>query len=148
MPANQPDTWQIVSVRFPHELLQRLDRYLDWSARFRRAPSSRNAAIREALSSWLAGQEQRAGFVEPHAQRQQFQRAYHSLSPHHEWVAIPRLRQLLRWPRERFDTMVEALRADEHVELEHAAPDTMSAHALHESYQVHGQFYSRLKWRG
>jgi hypothetical protein len=148
MTANKPDTWQIVSVRLSHDLLQRLDRYLDWSTRSRRAPSSRNAAIREALSGWLDAQEQRAGFVEPHAQRQQFQRVYHSLSPHHEWVAIQRLRQLLPWPRERFDTMVEALRADDHVALERADPDTMSAQSLHESYQVHGQCYSRLKWRG
>lgn len=148
MAENKLDTWQIVSVRFPHDLLQRLDRYLDWCARSRRAKCSRNAAIREALSGWLDAQEQRAGFVEPHAQRQQFQRAYHSLSTHHEWVAIDRLRQLLPWPRERFDTMVEALRADEHVELERANPDTLSEHALHASYQVHGQCYSRLRWRG
>jgi hypothetical protein len=29
MPAKQPDDWQIVSVRLPRGLIQRLDRYLD-----------------------------------------------------------------------------------------------------------------------
>jgi Arc/MetJ-type ribon-helix-helix transcriptional regulator len=148
MPKNKADNWQIVSVRFPHELLQRLDRYLDWSDRYRQAKSSRNAAIREALNRWLDDHEQSAGFLEPQAQRQQFQRAYHSLNTHHDWVAIHRLRQLMPWPRERFDTMVEALRADYHVELERADPHTMSPPAFQESYQVHGQFYSRLRWRG
>ena len=42
---------------------------------------------------------------------------------------------------------VEALRADHQVELERAEPDDMSEQALQECYQVHGQFYSRLRWR-
>ena len=62
MPEKKQDSWQIVSVRLPHELSRRLDRYLDWSEFYRRVKSSRNAAIREALSQWLDDQEQRAGF--------------------------------------------------------------------------------------
>jgi hypothetical protein len=76
-------------------LIQRLDRYLDWRERHRRVKSSRNAALREALGLWLDDQEQRAGFLEPQAQRQQFQNAYHSLNKRHDWVAIHRLRQLM-----------------------------------------------------
>ena len=59
MPEKKQDSWRILSVRLPHELSQRLDRYLDWSAFYRRVQSSRNAAMREALSNWLDEQEQR-----------------------------------------------------------------------------------------
>ena len=62
MPDSTPDDAQIVSVRLPRDLIQRLDRYLDWQHLHRKAKSSRNAAIRQALSSWLDEQEQRAGF--------------------------------------------------------------------------------------
>lgn len=147
MPAREPDTSQIVSVRLPRELIQRLDRYLDWKDLHRKAKSSRNAAIRQALSSWLDGQEQLAGFLEPETQRQQFQNAYHSLSKRHDWVAIPRLRQLIPWPRERFDAVVETLRAESQVELERAELGRMSDNAIQACYQVHGQLYHRLRWR-
>ena len=30
MPNSKPDDAQIVSVRLPRDLIQRLDRYLDW----------------------------------------------------------------------------------------------------------------------
>ena len=147
MPEEKSDNWQIVSVRLPHELIQRLDRYLDWRERHRRLKSSRNAALREALGLWLDDQEQRAGFLEPQAQRQQFQNAYHSLSKRHGWVAIHRLRQLMPWPRERFDAMVEALRADQQVDLERAEPDDMSEPARQACYEVHGQLYSCISLR-
>ena len=62
MPGEKQDGSQIVSVRLPYELMRRLDRSLDWSACYRRVTSSRNAAIREALSHWLDDQEQLAGF--------------------------------------------------------------------------------------
>jgi len=148
MPGEKQDGSRIVSVRLPPELIRRLDRYLDWSAFYRRVTSSRNAAIREALGNWLDAQEQLAGFLEPQAQRQQLQAAYQSLSPRPTWVPIHRLRQLLPWPRERFDAVLEGLRADHHVELDSAAPAEMSDQALQESYHVHGQFYARLRWRG
>jgi hypothetical protein len=148
MTDKKQDSAQIVSVRLPHDLIQRLDRYLDWNAGYRRVTSSRNAAIREALSTWLDAQEQLAGFVEPHAQRQQFHAASQRLSPRPTWIPIYQLRQLLPWPRERFDAVLERLRAEQHVELDSAAPDEMSDHALQESYHVHGQRYPRLRWRG
>jgi metal-responsive CopG/Arc/MetJ family transcriptional regulator len=72
MPGENQDSSQIVSVRLPHELIRRLDRYLDWSAFYRRVKSSCNAAIREALGNWPDDQEQLAGFLEPQAQCYQF----------------------------------------------------------------------------
>jgi hypothetical protein len=148
MPDKKPDDSQIVRVRLPHALLQRLDRYLDWSEPYRRVKSSRNAAMREALRHWLDAQAHLAGVLEPQAQRRQFQAAYQRCTKGPDWVAIPHLRQLLPWPREPFDAVVEALRADHHVELERTAPDEMSDSAIHNSYQVHGQLYARLRWRG
>jgi metal-responsive CopG/Arc/MetJ family transcriptional regulator len=53
MPRRVQDASQIVSVRLPDELMRRLDRYLDWRETARQLQSSRNAAIREALSIWL-----------------------------------------------------------------------------------------------
>jgi hypothetical protein len=147
MADTPPDTWQIISVRLPHVLLQRLDRYLDWSESHRRRKSSRNAAVREALGQWLEVQEQRAGFGEPQMQRQQFYTAYQSLTTGQDWVAIPQLRQRLPWPPERFDAIVEALRAEAQIELARAEAGDRSAPALHEGYQVYGQLYSRLRWR-
>ena len=147
MSHSKSDDAQIVSVRLPRALIQRLDRYLDWQNLHRPAQSSRNDAIRQALNSWLDDQEQRAGFLEPQLQRQQFQNAYHSLSKRYEWVAIDPLRQLMPWSRERFDAMVEILRADHQVELERAEPGEMRENAIAACYQVHGQFYHRLRWR-
>ena len=147
MPEKKQDGWQVVSVRLPHELIRRLDRYLDWSEFYRRIKSSRNAAMREALSSWLDEHEQLAGFLEPQAQRQQFQAAYRSIAKRHDWVAIHRLRQLLPWPPERFDTVLEGLRADHHVELESPESSELSPQAIQESYHVHGHLYGRLRWR-
>ncbi len=146
MPGKKQDDSQVVSVRLPHELVRRLDRYLDWSAFYRRVKSSRNGAMRDALSNWLDHQEQLAGFLDPQAQREQFQAAYRSIAKRRDWAAIHQLRHLLPWPRERFDTVLEGLRADHQVELERAEPAKMSDQAIQDSYQVHGQLYSRLRW--
>ena len=147
MPRKEPDDSRVVSVRLPDDLLQRLDRYLDWSAPHRRVPSTRNAAIREALSAWLDQQEQLAGLLQPHTLRRQFQATYHSIRHHHDGVPISRLRELLRWPRERFDAVLEALRADQHVELEVLKDNALAAQARQDSYYVHGQLYVRVRWR-
>ena len=147
MPRKEPDDSRVVSVRLPDDLLQRLDRYLDWSTPHRRVPSTRNAAIREALSAWLDQQEQLAGLLQPHTLRQQFQATYNSIRHHHDGVPISRLRELLRWPRERFDAVLEALRADQHVELEVLKDNALEAQARQDSYDVHGQLYVRVRWR-
>lgn len=147
MPKHSQNQARIVSVRLPADLLQRLDRVLDWQATARERPATRNAAIREALRAWLDDHEQRAGLVEPHRLWQQFQTAYHSLASHHEGVPIHQLRQRLSWPRERFDTVLEALRATQHVDLETGTARELSSQALADSYQVHGQLYVRVRWR-
>jgi hypothetical protein len=147
VPGKKQDDSQVLSVRLSPELVRRLDRYLDWSACYRQVKSSRNAAIRDALSNWLDHQEQLAGFLDPEVQREQFQAAYRSIAPRHGWAAIHSLRHLLPWPREHFDAVLEGLRADHHVELERAEPGDMSDAALPDSYHVHGQLYSRLRWR-
>jgi hypothetical protein len=147
MPTKEQDDARIVSVRLSAELLQRLDRYLDWRATSRRMPSTRNAAIREALSVWLNDQEQSAGLSDPHTLWRQFQATSHRLRSHHDGIPIHRLRQLLRWPRERFDTELEALRADHQVDLEVIQASEMGAQAIADSSQVHGQLYGRLRWR-
>ena len=147
MPDQKQDGSQIVSVRLPHELIRRLDRHLDWSESSRQVKSSRNAAMRQALSSWLDDQEQLAGLVEPQALRRQFLSAYQNLSKGRNPVAIYQLRHLLPWPRERFDAIVEELRADHQIELESAESGDLSPEAIQDSYHVHGQLYVTLRLR-
>ena len=141
------DNSRLVSVRLPDDLIRRLDRYLDWRETSGRVKFSRNAALREALRLWLDDQEQLAGFVVLETLRGQFRAAYDQVSQGHVWVLIPRLRQHLQWPQERFDTVLEGLRAEGHVELARATPDATHAPAPHESYTVHGHLYVRLRWR-
>jgi hypothetical protein len=147
MPSKTPATSPIVSVRLSDDLLQRLDRLLDWQTTHRRRPATRNAAMRDALRGWLDQQEQLAGLLDPHVLRQQVQTAYNSLRPPPDGVPIHRLRRLLQWPRERFDAILEALRAEQHVDLETLTEHALDDQATQDSYHVHGQCYVRLKWR-
>ena len=147
MPKPAQDQARIVSVRLPADLLQRLDRVLDWQATARQRPTTRNAAIREAVRAWLDDHEQRAGLVEPHRLWHQFQTAYQSLASHHDGVPIHQLRQRRPWPRERCDTVLEALRAAQQVDLEAGTASELGPQALADSSQVHGQLYSCVRWR-
>ena len=147
MPRKEPDDSRVISVRLPDTLLQRLDRSLDWCASHRRVSSTRNAALRDAVSAWLDQQEQRAGLLQPHTLRRQFQATYHSIPHHHDGAPIYRLRELLQWPRERFDAVLEALRADQQVEREVLKDNDLEAQARQDSYHVHGQLYGRVRWR-
>ena len=85
--------------------------------------------------------------LQPHTLRRQFQATYNSIRHHHDGVPSSRLRELLRWPRERFDAVLEALRADQHVELEVLKDNALEAQARQDSYDVHGQLYVRVRWR-
>jgi hypothetical protein len=147
MPPTELDDSRIVSVRLPYTMVQRLDRLLDWYTTHRRRPTTRNAAIRDALCSWLDHQEQLAGLLEPHVLRQQFQAAYDSLRSPLDGVPIYRLRRLLQWPRERFEAVLEALRAARAVELEALTEPAVDNHVPQDSYHGHGQCYRRLRWR-
>ena len=63
MPSKEHEGSSIVSLRLSDDLLERLDRYLDWMETARREKASRNHAIRAALSLWLDQQEQQAGMA-------------------------------------------------------------------------------------
>jgi len=147
MARKEPEDSRIVSVRLPDDLIQRLDRSLDWRATHQRLPSTRNAAMREALRAWLDQQEQLADLLEPQALRRQFQATYNSLRPPRDGAPIHQLRQLLRWPQEQFDTVLEALRADHQVDLETLKEHAFDAPAPQDSYHGHGQCYVRIRWR-
>jgi Arc/MetJ-type ribon-helix-helix transcriptional regulator len=147
MPSKAPEDSRIVSVRLPNTLVQRLDRLLDWQTTHRRRPTTRNAAMRDALRGWLDQQEQLAGLLDPQILQQQFQAAYDSLRPSPDGVPIHRLRRLLQGPRERFDAVLEALRAAQCLDLDALTEQTFDAQATHDSYHVHGQCYGRLRWR-
>ena len=139
MPSKEPEESRIVSVRLPNPLLQRLDRLLDWQTTHRRRPTTRNAAMRDALRGWLDQQEQLAGLLDSQVLQQQFQAASDSLRPSLDGVPIHRLRRLLQWPRERFDTVLEALRAAQAIDLEPLPAQTGDTQATHDNYHVHGQ---------
>ena len=103
--------------------------------------------MRDALQDWLDQQEQLAGLLDPQVLRQHCQAAYDSLRPPPDGVPIHRLRRLLQWPRERFDTVLEALRAAQAIDLEPLPAQTFDIQATHDSYHVHGQCYGHLRWR-
>ena len=147
MPSKEPEDSRIVSVRLPNTLVQRLDRLLDWHTTHRRRPTTRNAALREALGDWLDQHEQLAGLLDPESLRQRFRAAYDSQRPSPDGVPIPRLRRLLQWPRERFDAVLEALRAVQAVDLETLTEQALDVQATQDSYHVHGQYDGRLRWR-
>ena len=147
MPHQEPDASRVVSVRLPTLLVERLDRLLDWHTTHRRRPPTRNAAIRAALGDWLDQYEQLAGLLAPQVLHQQFQAAYVSLRPPPNGVPIHRLRRLLQWPRERFDAVLEALRAAQSVALDALTEQAFDAQATQDSYHVHGQCYVRIRGR-
>ena len=147
MPSKEQESSSILSIRLPDELIQRLDRYLDWWETSRRVKASRNAVLREALSQWLEAHEHEAGLVHAPALRHQFWNAVHRLAQGPHAVHIHRLRQTLQWPRERFDAMLEALRAEQHIVLAEGLPGAMSARDIQDSYHVHGRLYLTLQWR-
>jgi hypothetical protein len=99
------------------------------------------------MRGWLDQQEQLAGLLDPPILQQQFQAAYDSLRPSPDGVPIHRLRRLLQWPRERFDAVLEALRAAQAIDLAPLPESAVDDHVTHDSYHVHGQCYGRLRWR-
>jgi hypothetical protein len=147
MPSREQESASILRVRLPDELMQRLDRSLDWWETSRRVKSSRNAIIREALGQWLAGHEHEAGLVHLPILRQQCQTAVRRMAHGPDSVPIYRLRQVLQWPRDRFDALLEALRAAHQVVLEEGSPGARSASEIHERSHGHGRLYRRLRWR-
>ncbi len=59
-------------------------------------------------------------------------------------VPIHRLRHLLNWQTDRFDTVLEQLRVTSHVALDIGDPSHGSDDERHHSYEVNGQVYLSL----
>ena len=147
MPSKEHDTSSVVSVRLSDALLERLDRYLDWIEVHRAEKSSRNHAMRQALTQWLDRQEEQGGMTHPDVLRRHFHAAYTSLRSGRDEVDIHRLRHLLGWPCDRFDAMVEQLRAESQVVLHVGDASSLSDDAQRKSYEVNGQLYLHLSWK-
>lgn len=146
MPSKEHHGSSVVSLRLPDPLLGRLDRYLDWMETHRRERLSRNHAIRQALSEWLEAQEAQGGMTDPALLQRQFRDAYHSLRRGPDRVPIHRIRHLLNWPADRFDAVLEQLRATSHVVLDVGDTSRLSDDERRHSYEVNGQVYLNLAW--
>lgn len=146
MPSKEQDGSSIISLRLSDPILERLDRYLDWIAFHRRENSSRNQAMRQALIQWLDAQEEQVGMTDPDRLRERFQDACRSLRSGEDGVPIHRLRHLLNWPADRFDAVLEQLRATSKVALDVGDPSQLSEDERRHSYEVNGQVYLSLFW--
>ena len=147
MPSKEHDSSSVVSLRLPDGLLERLDRSLDWIETLRGEKSSRNHAMRQALTQWLEAQEAQGGLTHPAVLRRHFHAAYTTLRHGHDEVAIHRLRHLLHWPADRFDAMVEQRRAEAHVALYRGDASGLGDAERQHSYVVNGQVYVSLSWQ-
>ena len=147
MPSQKHSGSSVVSLRLSDSLLDRLNRYLDWMELHQHQKVSRNQAIRLALTQWLEDQEAQGGMTHPNVLRQRFHDTYTSLRSGQDQVAIYRLRQLLNWPIERFDTLLEQLRAESQVVLHVGDASELSDEEQRHSYEVNGQLYLTLSWQ-
>jgi hypothetical protein len=78
-----------------------------------------------------------------------FHAAYNTVGHGRSFVRIHRLRDALPWPRERFDRVLRALRADYTVELHGGDPSVMTEEDLRHSFtDADGTLYIALSWRG
>ncbi len=147
MPSKEHDRSSIVSLRLPDTLLERVDRYLDWMECHRGEKSSRNQAMRQALTQWLDLQEEQGGMTQPDVLRHHFHAVYTSLRSGQDEVDIHRIRHLLNWPSERFNAVLEQLRAAFYVVLHVGDPSGLSDEDRCHCYEVNGQLYLRLSWQ-
>ncbi len=146
MPSKGHDGSSIITLRLPDDLLERLNRYLDWMAMYRGEKSWRSQAMRQALVQWLEGEEAQGGMTRPEVLRRHFQAAYTSLRSGRDEVEIRRMRHLLGWSVERFDAMVEQLREESQVLLHVGDASDLSDDKRRQSCEVNGQLYVSLSW--
>ena len=97
--------------------------------------------------SFLATQEEeQGGMTRPEVLRGHFEAAYTSLRSGRDEVDIHCIRHLLGWSVERFDAMVEQLRAGSQIALHVGDPGDLSDDERQHSYEVNGQLYVSLSW--
>ena len=147
MPSKEQESSSVLSLRLSDSLLDRLDRYLDWMEVHQHEKLSRNRAIRLALTQWLDDQEAQGGMTHPDILRQRFHAAYTSLRSGRDRVDIHRLRRLLNWTTDRFDALLEQLRAESHVMLHIGDASGLNDAERQHSYDVNGQLYLTLSWQ-
>ena len=146
MPSQEHGASSVVSLRLSDSLLDRLNRYLDWMEVHQHEKVSRNPAIRVALTQWLEDQEEQGGMTHPDVLTEHFRNAYTSLRSGQDEVPIHRLRRLLNWPAERFDAVLEQLRAASQLALDVGDSSHLSEDERRHSYEVNGQVYLSLVW--
>ncbi len=147
MPSQEHGDSSVVSLRLSDSLLDRLNRYLDWMEFHQHEKVSRNHAIRLALTQWLEDQETQGGMTHPDVLRERFHNTYTSLRSGQDRVDVHRIRRLLNWPTDRFDTLLEQLRAESEVVLHVGDASGLSDEERRHSYEVNGQLYLTLSWR-
>ena len=146
---------KVLPVRMPERLIDRLDRYLDLAERHTGLRSNRNEAIRQALASWLEAQEEALSLDKPRTPmstpeaRKQWRAAYQAVGKGEGFVRLHRIREVLEWPRETFDRVLETLVSGYHVELHGGDPSRLSEAEVADSYQDgRGTLYLTVSWRG
>ena len=146
MPSQPQGESSVISLRLSDTLLNRLDQYLDWMKAHQQKKLSRNHVLRLALTQWIEAEEANGAMMHPDALRERFHNAYNSLRKRQGSVAIHRLRSLLDWPTDRFDAVLEQLRAKSEVALHSGDPSRLSDEERRRSYEVNGQLYLALSW--
>jgi predicted transcriptional regulator len=147
MPKQVPSESSVISLRLSDALLDRLDHYLDWIEVHQQRKLSRNHVLRLALTQWLEAEEAKEAMTHPDVLQERLHATYNSLRKRKNGVAIHRLRQLLNWPADRFDAVLEHLRAESKVVLHRGDPRRLSDEEQRLGYEVHGQFYVTLSWQ-
>ena len=146
MPSQSQSESSVISLRLSDTLLERLDQYVDWIQSHQHQKRSRNHVLRLALTQWLEAEEAQGAMTHPDVLRERFHNAYTSLRKRKGRVAIHRLRSLLGWPSDRFDAILEHLRADSEVVLHRGDSNRLSDEERRLSYEVNGQLYLTLSW--
>ena len=85
--------------------------------------------------------------TDPDVLIERFHNACRSLQNGQERVELHRLRRLLNWPTDRFDVLVEQLRADSQIALYAGDLSDLSDAEQRHSYEVNGQLYLSLSWQ-
>jgi hypothetical protein len=147
MPRHPQSDSSVISLRLSDALLERLDHYIDWMQVHQHQKRSRNHVLRLALTEWLEAEEAKGAMTHPDVLRERFQNAYTSLRKRKGKVAIHQLRSLLGWPADRFDAVLEHLRAESEVVLHRGDPSRLSEEERRLSYEVNGQLYLTLAWQ-